>query len=127
MTDDIVQVQGAHEQSIAGARALAALGVAVEIRAPLLRHNLHAFSDYVDVARACGARQIRIEASLDGIGLDKLGLAAQSVVALSRRCAEQAFPLQASPLITLCRRFDRVPIAVERHGKHTQDNGAGPC
>ena len=111
ITDKIVKVDGAHDQSVAGGRALAACGVVVEVRAPLLRHNLHAFADYLDVARACGARQIRIEASLDGIRLDALGHATNAVIALAKRCASEGFPVEASPLVTACNRFDRLPIA----------------
>ncbi len=127
ITDEIVRVDGAHEQAIAGARALTAMGVVVEIRAPLLRQNLRAFAEYLDVARACGARQIRIEASLDGIGLDRGGLAVEATVALSRRCAADGFPLQVSPLVTQCRRFDRLPIAIERHGGGAFGKGGVPC
>lgn len=108
--DRIARAPGSHAQALAGARALHASGVPVEIRARLHRDNLVSFEDYLPLARACGATQIRIEAPVDGIELDRLEAAAVAVAALARRCARDRFPLQASPLAGPLGRFNRLQV-----------------
>jgi pyruvate-formate lyase-activating enzyme len=127
--DRIAHAPGAHAQAVAGARALRSLGVPVEIRAPLHRDNLASFENHLPLARACGASQIRIEASLDAIGLDRLEEAAAAVAALARRCEEARFPLRASPVAGARGRFNRLELRsdLETHARSSLAHGGEPA
>jgi pyruvate-formate lyase-activating enzyme len=108
--DAIVECAGAHEQAIAGLRALRAAGlVDVEIRAPLHASALLGTAGFAAVARAVGARQIRVECALDALGLDRLAAAADAIARLAEACAREGVLLAASPLGVGTRLFDGYP------------------
>jgi pyruvate-formate lyase-activating enzyme len=110
VADAITRVEGGFEQALAGIAALRALGQHdVEVRAPLHRDNLDELATYADLARRTGARQLRVECSLDAVGLDRLQDAAAAIGALAARCEALGVPLEASTLGSSTRLFDRYP------------------
>lgn len=107
--DAIARDLGAHEQALAGLAGLVGAAASVEIRAPLHADNLADFASYADLAVRANVRQIRVEASLDAIGLARLGEAAAAVGRLALRCAVLGVALDASPLEAGPRAFDSIP------------------
>jgi pyruvate-formate lyase-activating enzyme len=110
VADAITESDGAHEQALAGVRALRAAGLAdLEIRAPLHASALAEAARFAPLARAAGVRQIRVECALDAVGLDRLEEAADAVVRLAEACARAGVALEASPLSVGTRLFDWYP------------------
>jgi pyruvate-formate lyase-activating enzyme len=108
--DAITESDGAHEQALAGVRALRAAGMAdVELRAPLHGSALAEAEGWASLAASLGVRQIRLEAALDAVGLDRLGDAAEAVTRLAAACAREGVALDASPIEAGTRLFDWYP------------------
>ncbi|MEZ4399505.1 MAG: hypothetical protein R3B06_05780 [Kofleriaceae bacterium] len=96
--DAIARDAGAHDQAVAGVRALVRAGVAVEVRAPVDAGNLDQLGGYADLTAALGASQLRLEVALDAVGLGNLGAAVAAIDALVERCAALDVALEVSPL-----------------------------
>jgi pyruvate-formate lyase-activating enzyme len=108
----IARVPGAHEQAVAGLRALVAMGVGdLELRAPLHATNLDHLADLADERVA-----LRLECALDAVELDRLHDAAAAVDRLSRRCTREGIALDAGPLAASTRAFLWYPGARDRLG-----------
>ncbi len=111
VADAIGGAPGGHAQALDGIVHLGAAGIgALELRAPLYADNLATFERIAEVAATATIQQIRIEAALDAIGLDRLGDAARAVERLSARCRRDGLALDASPLSAAARRFDALPL-----------------
>jgi MoaA/NifB/PqqE/SkfB family radical SAM enzyme len=109
--DAIARVEGGFEQAVQGFAALAAAGVeGRELRAPLHARNLERFEDFAELARRLGATQLRIEAALDAVTLDRLDEAAQAVEGLAERCRVLQMPLEVSTLESGTGMFEWVPV-----------------
>jgi pyruvate-formate lyase-activating enzyme len=99
LADAIARVEGGFAQALAGFAALAAARVpGRELRAPLHADNLEHFDAYAPLARRLGATQLRVEAALDAVRLDRLDAAAAALARLAARCEALALPLEVSPL-----------------------------
>jgi pyruvate-formate lyase-activating enzyme len=112
--DAIARDPGGHAQALAGLAALARVGVATEIRAPLHRENTSDFEGFADLARRTGASGIRVEVALDAIGLDRLREAIEAIERLSSRSAALGVPLGASLLQAGTLGFDAIPVRASR-------------
>src|SRR5262249_50482836 len=88
IADAIAREDGAHDQALAGLRELAAVGVVTfELRIPLHALALATLPAQAELAARVRAAGIRVEASLDAIGLENLGQAAERLGQLEARCA----------------------------------------
>jgi pyruvate-formate lyase-activating enzyme len=106
--DAISRSPGAHQQALEGLRMLARHGVALEIRAPMNRENLGAYSRYAELGAAHGA-SLRVEVGLDGLGLENLDRARNALAGLVVACVDRGVALEASPLALGTRDFRFLP------------------
>ena len=113
--DAISRDPGGFVQALDGVRDLRGLDVVVELRLPLHAGNLAILERAAILARVSGAAQLRLEAPLDAIGLDRLAAAAEAVERLARRCARDGVALEVSPLRSGARGFLALPV---RPGPH---------
>ncbi|NJK32558.1 MAG: hypothetical protein HC927_09205 [Deltaproteobacteria bacterium] len=99
------------EQALEAFAALSAAQIeGRELRAPLHARNLESFADYAELARRLGATQVRIEAALDAVTLDRLEAAAQAVERLAERCRVLGVRLEVSTLESGTGRFEWTPV-----------------
>lgn len=108
--DAICRVQGAHEQTLSGLRALRSAGVEVlEVRAPVHALTLGSLPRYVMLAENVGADSLFVEVALDALGLERAAEAAGAIEALLAECDARGLPVESAPLESGTRRFDRLP------------------
>ncbi|MEZ4220092.1 MAG: radical SAM protein [Polyangiaceae bacterium] len=108
VADGLSRVPGGFEQALAGARNLARLGIPLELRVPLLGAVLHRLPGFVDLAEELQA-SLRLELSLDGLGLERLGAAHRSILDLLERAAKRGVAVEAAPPAAGTRDFRFLP------------------
>jgi pyruvate-formate lyase-activating enzyme len=112
VADAIARTQDAHAQALAGVANLRRARVSsLEMRVPLNRHNLAQYDRFADLAVTLGLEQIRVECTLDAVGLENLERAADAVRALRKRCSTLGVAVVTSPLGAGTRLLDSVPCA----------------
>lgn len=123
LSDTLTRSPGAHAQALEGVRSLRAEGLRdLELRVPLQGPVLPSLVAYVPLARALGVPALRVEVSLDGLGLGRLAEATEALGALEAACAGEGMVLRASPLRGGTRVFDVYP----RLGARTGTNSPQP-
>lgn len=93
--DAAARVDGAHAQTVAGLAALAAAGVAVEVRAALTAQPP---APLVALAARHRPAQLRLQLALDALGLAALDDAAATLVTIARACADAGVALAVAPV-----------------------------
>jgi hypothetical protein len=109
IADDITRDPGGFDQALAGLAELSRAGAALEIRVPLYRDNLVALEQLADIALRAAVPSLRLELTLDAVGLEALGRAADAIQRLVRRCSTLGVALEAAPLCAGMRDFRFVP------------------
>lgn len=105
--DAISRDSGGFAQSLTGISELSRLGTELELRVRLDARSLGSLSDFVSLATAIGVRRIRVETTLDALGLGELVRARIAVGQLEAAARAADLGLVASPLEAGARLFDR--------------------
>jgi hypothetical protein len=99
LADALTRCPGAHAQTLEGLRSLRAEGLRdLELRVPLQGAVLPHLEGYVPLALALGLGALRVEVSLDALGLAHLGPAVEALGRLAQGCERAGLALRASPL-----------------------------
>lgn len=107
--DRIAAVEGAHREALTGWQRLRGIVRTLELRVVAHAENLDTLPAFADWAACHGADGVFVEATLDGVGLARLGRAAAAIGALIERCDALGLPVETAPLSAGATRFDRIP------------------
>lgn len=93
--DEITRAPGSHAESLRGLLALFDAGVTTELRLMVHASSIDALHRAPELARSVSATQLRLEVTLDALGLQNLSRAR---VAIETLAAHSDFPLEVLPL-----------------------------